>query len=86
VIEAAQFQPPPFEPGASLSIFGHNFVPDDTQVLFGDVSGEVLWVGPQQINVRLPQGISPGERNVVVESGGHRSFPETIGVRESSSR
>jgi hypothetical protein len=84
IIEAANFQPPPFEPGVSLSIFGHNFVPGDTRVLFGESAGQVLWVGPQQINVRLPQDAGTGEIDVIVESGGRRSFPETIALREQS--
>jgi hypothetical protein len=82
VIEAVGFNPPPFRPGASLSIFGHNFVPEKTRVLFGETSGDVLWVGPQQINVRLPVDIGPGELNVVVESAGRRSFGERIEVGE----
>ena len=82
IVEAAEFQPPPFRPGASLSIFGHNFVPDNTRVLFDETAGEVLWVGPQQINVRLPQNIAPGESTVVVESAGRESFAEQIEVRE----
>jgi hypothetical protein len=80
VIEAAAFKPPPFPPGASLSIFGHNFVPGGTLVFFGETRGEVLWVGPQQINVRLPQDAASGELAVVVESAGRRSFPERIEV------
>ena len=82
IVEAAGFQPPPFQPGASLSIFGHNFVPGDTRVLFGETTGEVQWVGPQQINVRLPPNVEPGELTVVVEAAGRESFAETIEVRE----
>jgi len=82
VIEAVGFTPPPFRPGASLSIFGHGFVPEKTQVLFGETPGEVLWVGPRQINVRLPEDAGPGELNVVVESAGRRSFGEGIEVGE----
>jgi hypothetical protein len=82
IVEAAGFQPPPFQPGASLSIFGHNFVPGDTRVLFGETPGEVLWVGPQQINARLPPNAEPGELNVVVEAAGRESFAETIEVRK----
>lgn len=86
VIEAAEFRPPPFEPGALLSVFGHNFVPDSTRVLFGDEAGDVVWVGPQQINVRLSEDVGPGELDVVVESAGRSSFPETIVVGQSSRR
>jgi hypothetical protein len=82
VIEAVQFTPPPFRPGASLSIFGHNFVPENTRVLFGETPGKILWVGPQQINVRLPEDAGPGELSVVVESAGRRSFAERIEVAE----
>jgi hypothetical protein len=80
VIEAVAFTPPPFRPGASLSIFGHHFAPDNTRVFFCETPGEVLWVGPQQINVRLPKSVAPGEWNVVVESAGRRSFAEGIEV------
>jgi hypothetical protein len=86
IVEAAGFNPPPFQPGASLSIFGHNFVPGDTRVLFGETPGEVLWNGPQQINVRLPPNLEPGELNVVVEAAGRESFAETIEVREQARR
>jgi hypothetical protein len=80
VIDAVGFTPPPFRPGASLSIFGHNFVPEDTRVFFGETPGEVIWVGPRQINVRLPDGAGPGEVSVVVESAGRRSFAEGMEV------
>jgi hypothetical protein len=80
VIEAVGFTPPPFRPGASLSIFGHNFLPGTTQVFFGGVPGELLWASPQQINVRLPQSAAQGELNVVVETAGRRSFGEGIEV------
>jgi uncharacterized protein (TIGR03437 family) len=63
-------------------VFGHNFVPESTRVLFGETPGEILWVGPQQVNVRLPEGASRGELQVVVESAGRRSFPEEIEVVE----
>jgi hypothetical protein len=82
IVEAAGFRPPPFQPGASLSIFGHNFVPGATRVLLGETTGEVQWVGPQQINVRLPPNVEPGELNVVVEAAGRESFAETIEVRK----
>jgi hypothetical protein len=82
VIEAVGFTPPPFPPAASLSVFGHNFVPESTRVFFGETPGEILWVGPQQVNVRLPEGASRGELQVVVESAGRRSFPEEIEVVE----
>jgi hypothetical protein len=82
VIEAVGFTPPPFRPGASLSVFGHNFVPESTRVFFGETPGEVLWVGPQQINVRLPEDFGTGEVKVVVESAGRRSFGEEIEVVE----
>ncbi len=82
VIEAVGFTPPPFRPGASLSIFGHNFVPGSTRVLFGETPVEVLWTGPRQINVRLPENTPPGELKVVVESAGRRSFADQIEVGE----
>lgn len=82
VIEAVGFAPPPFRPGASLSVFGHHFVPESTRVFFGDMTGQVLWVGPQQINVRLPEDVDAGEVKVVVESAGRRSFGEEIEVVE----
>jgi hypothetical protein len=82
VIEAVGFTPPPFRPGASLSIFGHHFLPDTTDVFFGEMPGEVLWVSPQQINVRLPQNTAAGELNVVVETAGRRSFGEEIEIAQ----
>ena len=82
VLEAVGFAPGPFPAGASLSVFGHGFVPGNTRVLFGETPGEVLWVGPQQINVRLPGDAAPGPLNMVVESAGRRSFPEGIEVRQ----
>jgi hypothetical protein len=82
VIEATRFHPPPFRPGALLSIFGQHFASASTQVLFGEIPGELVWAGPQQINVRLPESVSPGELNVVVESAGRRSFAEPIEVEQ----
>jgi hypothetical protein len=80
VIEAVKFTTPPFQPGTSLSIFGHNFSTANTRVLFGETPGEVLWVGPQQVNVRLPESAAPGDIDVVVESAGRRSFAEAIEI------
>ncbi len=78
--DAVHYSPPPFKPGDLLTIFGRNFVPEQTQVFFDEQPGEVLWVSPQQINVRLPAETKVGEIEVVVESAGRRSYPEIIEV------
>ena len=76
-----RYAPPPFSPNAVLTIFGRNFVPQRTRVLFDEETGEVLYVGPNQINVRLPPNQEPGLLGVRVEAEGRLSYPHIIEVR-----
>ena len=80
--DARTFALPPFRPGAVLSVFGEHFVPGETQVFFGSTPGEVLYVGSQQINVRLPAETPPGDVAVTVEAAGRRSQSRQIEVVE----
>lgn len=80
--DARTFALPPFRPGAVLSVFGEHFVAGDTQVFFGSMPGEVLYVVPQQINVRLPAETPPGDVAVTVEAAGRLSGSRQIEVVE----
>ncbi len=80
--DAKTFALPPFRPGAVLSVFGEHFVPGETQVFFDSTPGEVLYVIPHQINVRLPAETSPGDVAVTVEAAGRISQSRQIEVVE----
>ncbi len=80
--DAKTFALPPFRPGAVLSVFGEHFVPGETQVFFDSTPGEVLYVVPHQINVRLPAETSPGDVAVTVEAAGRGSQSRQIEVVE----
>ncbi len=80
IVDGVEYTPPPFSPNAVLTIFGRNFVPQRTRVLFGDDAGEVLYVGPNQINVRLPPNLEAGLLPVRVDSEGRLSYPHMIEV------
>ena len=80
--DAKTFALSPFQPGAVLSIFGEHFVPEDTRVFFDSIEGEVLYVAPRQINVRLAADVEPGEVAVAVEAAGRLSHTRVIEVVE----
>ena len=80
-MDGVRYTPPPFSPNAVLTIFGHDFVPQRTRVLFGEETGEVLYVESGQINVRLPANLEPGLLGVRVEAEGRPSYPHMIEVR-----
>lgn len=72
--------PSPFSGGDVISIFGSEFLVNDTKVWVGEQSAEVLWSGPSQINVKLPSALAAGEHDLAVESAGLRSFPRSFEV------
>ena len=80
IVDGIEYTPAPFSPNAVLTIFGRNFVPQRTRVLFGDEAGEVLYVGPNQINVRLPPNLEAGLLPVRVDVEGRLSYPHMIEV------
>ena len=80
IVNGVRYTPPPFSPNAVLTIFGRDFVPQRTRVLFGEDTGEVLYVEPSQINVRLPPNLEPGLLTVRVDAGGRLSYPHMIEV------
>ena len=80
IVDGIEYTPAPFSPNAVLTIFGRNFVPEQTRVLFGGEAGEVLYVGPNQINVRLPPNLEPGLLPVRVDVDGRLSYPHMIEV------
>ncbi len=80
--DAKTFALSPFQPGAVLSVFGEHFVPEQTRVFFDSMEGKVLYVAPQQINVRLPEEAASGELAVAVEAAGRLSHTRAIEVVE----
>ena len=80
VVDAFDYTPPPFKRGALLTIFGRYFIPDQTTVFIGEARISPTYVGVNQINVQLPQQLSPGPVEIVVESGGRRSHPYRVEV------
>ena len=80
VVDAFDYTPAPFKRGAVLSIFGKNFVPDETTVFIGGEKTTPSYVGSNQINVQLPQALNPGTLDIVVESDGRQSYPYRVEV------
>ncbi len=80
IVDGVEHTPPPFGPNAVLTVYGRNFVPRRTRVLFGEIAGEVLYVGPNQINVKLPPNLEPGLLPVRVDAEGRLSYPHMIEV------
>ena len=78
--DAFDYTPSPFKRGAVLTIFGRNFVADETIVLIGGEGVTPSYVGSNQINVQLPVSITPRMIDIVVESDGRESYPYTVEV------
>ncbi len=72
--------PPPFHAGDIISIFGSEFLADETRVWVGEQPAQVLWSGPSQINAKLPSQLAIGNHELVVETAGLRSFPRSFEV------
>ncbi len=75
VVDAFDYTPPPFKSGALLSIFGRYFIPGQTTVFIGEARTTPTYAGATQINFQLPRQLDPGPVEIVVESGGRRSYP-----------
>jgi len=75
VVEATTYAPPPFAPGAYVSIFGERFRPDGSQVLLDGADCPIAYVSTTQINIRLPEDIAPGPHALVVNSANRYSYP-----------
>ncbi len=80
VVDAFDYTPAPFKSGAILTIFGRYFIPGQTTVFIGEARITPAYVGVNQINVQLPQQLSSGPVEIVVESGGRRSHPYSAEV------
>ena len=80
IVDGVEHTPPPFGPNAVLTVYGRNFVPRRTRVLFGEIEGEVLYVGPRQVNVKLPPNVESGLLPVRVDVEGRLSYPYMIEV------
>jgi len=82
VRDGVRHTPPPFPPGAIVSIYGVDLGGEgETSVLAGGQPAEVLWAGPRQVNVRLPAGLAGGPTPVVVEFRGGRSNSVRIEIQ-----
>ena len=82
LVHGVKLTPPPFDAGDIVSIFGSGFLAGNT---FLRVDGEpvaALYVGAAQINFKLPETLAPGRHELIVESGGLRSFPRPVEVQE----
>lgn len=80
VAAAPDYAPPPFEPGAYLTIFGERFRPDNVHVLLDDQRIEPLFASGTQINLRLPAEIDGGPHVLRIVAGGHAGQPEAIEI------
>jgi uncharacterized protein (TIGR03437 family) len=80
IVDSSTYAPPPFPPGAVISIFGRGFIDGATRVLLDGQSVVPLYTGPNQINVRLPESLPPGRLEIIVEVGGAPSTPYEIEV------
>ncbi len=78
--DAFDYTPSPFKRGAVLTIFGRNFVADETMVLIGGEEVAPSYVGANQINVQLPVSMAPGMIDIVVESDGRQSYAYSVEV------
>ena len=75
VVEATAFAPPPFQPGAYVSIFGKRFRPDGSVVMLDGALCTVTFLSSTQINIRLPEDVAPGRHELVVNSANRYSYP-----------
>ncbi len=82
LVHGIELTPPPFAAGDIVSIFGSGFLPSDTFVRIDGKRVEALYVGAKQINFKLPAPLAPGRHELIVESGGLRSFPRPVEVRK----
>ncbi len=75
VVEATAYRPPPFEPGAHVSIFGERFRPDASHALIDGVTAPLDYASSAQLNLRLPADIAPGPHELVINSANRFSYP-----------
>jgi hypothetical protein len=80
VVEATSYTPPPFQPGVYVSIFGEHFRPEASRVLIDDAEPAIEYISVDQINIRLPESLAPGEHSLVVESARRPSYPYVFEV------
>jgi hypothetical protein len=80
IADAFDYTPAPFKLGAVLTIFGRDFVADQTSVFVAGEETKPSYVGSNQINVQLPLSTTPGTIDIVVQSDGRQSYPYSVEV------
>jgi hypothetical protein len=75
VVEATAYAPPPFRPGANVSIFGERFEPEVAKALVDGAQCEITYASVGQINIRLPDDVAPGMHELVVRNADLPSYP-----------
>ncbi len=88
IVDGVTMKPPPFARGSVISVFGNGFgsLKDSVRVWVGERDAEIMYHGPNQLNLRLPADAAATE-NVSVEVNGCRgnSFAVAItGVAQPS--
>ncbi|HTA44986.1 MAG TPA: IPT/TIG domain-containing protein [Bryobacteraceae bacterium] len=83
IIDGTTNQPPPFQRGRPIAIYGQNFgTPADTvQVRVGDRPAEVIYHGPNLVSFRIPAD-APAKAAVSVEVNGCQGTEFAVAVRE----
>ncbi len=82
IVDGLRHTPPPFHPGAVITIFGTDLAPGGSaRVSVSGRPAEVLYASNDQVNARLPPNLPAGPAEIVVESAGLSSNPESIEIQ-----
>jgi hypothetical protein len=82
IVDGVTYAQPPLARGSAISIFGNGFgsPSDDVRVLIGQRQGEILYHGPNQVNLRMPLD-APAVADVSVEVNGCKGNSFAVATR-----
>jgi uncharacterized protein (TIGR03437 family) len=81
LVHAASLTPGPIAPGEIVTIFGSNFEPGQTQLLFDGKPVTIFYTGVNQINALAPADLTPNtttEISIQVKGASVADFPCTV--------
>ncbi len=81
LVHAASLTPGPIAPGEIVTIFGSNFEPEQTQLLFDGKPATIFYTGVNQINALAPANLALNSTTVItikVKSADVADFPSAV--------
>ncbi len=98
IVNGGSFATGPVSPGSVVSIFGNNFIGSaisassvplptslgGTSVLVNGVAAPLFYVGPQQINIQLPNGVPVGSASIQVQNTNGISGTASFSVAQAA--